>query len=345
MPPVNAKTSAAPSATMPAPDRAQAFAAAFARELGQSSQGVDAAKPACGRRPSPVATLLARRWAAHPGATTAARVVGPGAPRALPVDGIPDGPRAGQCAGRAGPATTSCSARWPRGGHDLRRRARARARCRARQRRPRPAGRLLPRFLRRTRRALVRLRPALPLRHVRAADPGRPPGRSRPTTGCATATPGTCRAPEVQLPGRLRRPRGQAEGGARRWLPAERAASPTPSISSCPAHHGERVSTLRQWQAQRRAADRPRSVLSRGDTCAGRAAPRAGRCAELGAVPGRQQPGRARAAPEAGSVPGQRLAAGHASPATCANTATCSNWAGATRSISTTPIRRWRRPS
>jgi hypothetical protein len=118
--------------------------------------------------------------------------------------------------------TTSCARRWPPPAPALHDVLEARARRRARQRRPGPPGGVFPGLLRHAGPALLRLRPALRVRHVRAGHPERPPGRA-PRPLAAPGQPVGDDAARVALPGRLRRPRGDVVGSdGRRWQPAER---------------------------------------------------------------------------------------------------------------------------
>ena len=124
----------------------------------------------------------------------------------LPVDGIPDRPRADQRTALGRPAR-----RGPRSLHPARRRFRRADRPRARprpgQRRPRPAGRLLPRLHGHPGRARHGLRHPLRLRHVRAAHRRRPPGRgARLLAG--RRQPLGIHAARVQLHRAVRRPSG-----------------------------------------------------------------------------------------------------------------------------------------
>ena len=300
-------------------DLTPAFHAIVQRELAQRCDAgtpeslLWAAAHAC-------RSLLAERWVR----TQADRPRQPQpAPRALPVDGIPDGPRARQRARRARAWTRRCA---PLAGSRPRR-------CGdVLEREPDAAlgngglGRLAACFLdslRRAGAAVVRLRPALP------------------ATACSRSTSPDGR--QVEAPGRLdarRQPLGDRRarscagpvgfGGrvagrrrpARRWLPAERVIA-TAYDFIVPGHGTERVSTLRQWQASGEQPDRLRRLLPRRATLAAGRERLSADIAQLGAVPGRQHAGRARAAPEAGVLARSAPRCRTCWRATCASTARC----------------------
>ena len=107
----------------------------------------------------------------------------------------------------------------------LRRDRRARARRRARQWRPRPARRLLHGEHGDARRARLRLRHPLRLRHVPPGDPRRQAGRAARDLARRTAIRGSSSGREAAYDDRLRRP-GRAPRAERRrerarWQPAE----------------------------------------------------------------------------------------------------------------------------
>jgi starch phosphorylase len=283
-----------------------AFAAAYARELGQSSQG--ATPEACLRAAALACReLLEARWARTQErdrrllAQDGRRVhylsmeflMGRALGNAIAALGLePDLRRVLAAAG-----------------HDLGEGAGARARCRARQRRPGSAGR--------------------PASWIPSPNWACPPS----ATACAIAT--ACSRKQIQdgrqvespddwmrggTPWDLERPdlrfsvgfggRVVSEGGRRRWLPAQRVLAVAHDFV-VPARDGEQVSTLRQWQA---TAEQPidLAAFTRGEL---EAAARPGVAAEsLNWVlyPDDSTGLRARAAAEAGSAARKRLAAGPA---------------------------------
>ena len=233
----------------------------------------------------------------HPGQRPAHRRQRRRTARALPVDGIPDGPRARQRAGGAGPGARAAARAGTRPASSW-------ATCSSARPTPRwataawaawpPASSTpSPSW------ACPRSATACATATACSRSASRTAGRSRcPTTGCGTAMPGTWPRPEVRYSvgfgGRV-----VTEGGARRWLPAERMHGRRPSTSSCPA---TTASACRRCASGRRRAEQPIdfAAFCRGDHVAGGAPPRGRRRAELGAVSRRQHAGRARTAAEAG---------------------------------------------
>ena len=179
-----------------------------------------------------------------------------------------------------------------------------------RQRRPGSPGGVLPRLVRHARPAVLRLRPALRVRHVRAGHRRRPPGRAARRLAAPWQPLGDP-APGTALRGRLWR-----------TCRARRLRAP---LGACRARHrpGLRLHRARPWHRSRvdaapvagagRGRDRLRRVLPRRAPGRGPRPP-ARRHAELGAVPRRQHRGRSRAAAEAGVPARQRVAAGHDRP-------------------------------
>ena len=101
----------------------------------------------------------------------------------------------------------------------------------------------------------------------------------------------------------------ESSGGHRSWKPAEEVVAQACDFV-VPGHATERVSTLRQWHAQ---PSRPIdfAMFCRGEHMAAGQHLRGRRHAQLGALSRRQHRRRPPAAPEAGVLPVQRVAAGH----------------------------------
>ncbi len=288
----------------------------------------------------------ARRPVAALGADAGARERGQGAPRLLPVDGVPDRAHARQRAGRARPRGRrrggAPGARpAPRG------RRRARARRRARQRRPRPARRLLPRLdgdarpARRSatasatstacsrRRSATACRSSTPTRGSRTAAPGS--SRAwRSATRCTSAA-GSSTAPAATTPASL-------------WHPRRRGRRPRPTTWSCPGTAptpSARCACGRRWRRRTSTSN----VFNTGDYA--RAATAKNEYENISWVlyPNDSTAGRARAAPAPGVLLRRRLAAGHHRCGTCRSTAASPTWPRRWRSTSTTRTRRSPWPS
>ena len=123
-----------------------------------------------------------------------------------------------------------------------------------RQRRPRAPRGLLHGLAGDAGAARDRLRHPLRLRHVRAEDRGRAARSSSTTTGCSSATPGSCRAT------RTRRPCASAAASVdhrhtdaahlRAELGRRAPSSGCPTTRSSSGHRTDTVNTLRLWAAR-----------------------------------------------------------------------------------------------
>ena len=283
-----------------APSLAQAFRAAYQRELAQRSDG-----------PSPEASLwaaahasrelLAERWIrtqAEDRADTRSRrvhylsmefLMGRALGNAVAALGLDDELRAAaQAAGHALPDVLEREADAALGNGGL--------------------GRLAACFLDSFADARACPRSATACATSTACSRSRSPAAARsrcPTTGCKRGNPWEIHRPELRwfvgFGGRVVAD-GSSQTG-RRWLPAERIVA-TAFDFIVPGHGTERVATLRQWHALLGAADRLRRVLPRRAPGVGTRTP-GRRHAELGALPRRQHAGRPRDAPEAGVPAGQ----------------------------------------
>ena len=297
------------SRSHPSPRSAVRHRRAAARQRRRRAGRRVARRPDAGRgvrRPRAAVAAL--------GADAGPRDGGQGAPRLLPVDGVPDRTHPRQRAGRPRPAGRSrrgpAAARAAPGGH-----RRPRARRGPRQRRPRSPGRLLSRFDGHARPAVVRLRHPLRVRHVRPGDPRRHPGRaSRPLARGRHAL--GVSAHRHQLPGALRRLGRRLERRDRR----RRDLAPRRPGRRQGLRHGRSWTRHRPRQhaaaveGGRAAASRPGRLQHRRLRARRRGQERV-REHLLGPVSERQHPRRARAAPAPGVLLRLRLDAGPRRPA------------------------------